>query len=218
MLLVAVYPDSVSFGSRHHSQFDRLAMQTVHVDLGPRSYDIEIGSGNLANVVQFCRRRATTTPMPSSSPMPTSIELYAEPVGDRTARDQGCEVDLLIVDAGEQSKSIDVATELWEQMLDEGADRKVRSSSRSAAAWSATWPDSSPPRLPAGCAFVQVPTTLLAQVDSSVGGKVGINLPGAKNMVGAFWQPRGVLVDVDVLASLPEREFARAWPRSSSTA
>ena len=58
-----------------------------------------------------------------------------------------------------------------------------------------------------GVDFIQVPTTLLAQVDSSVGGKVGINLPGAKNMVGAFWQPCGVTIDVDVLKTLPDREY-----------
>src|SRR5690606_25341914 len=59
-----------------------------------------------------------------------------------------------------------------------------------------------------GIPYFQIPTTLLAQVDSSVGGKVGINLSESKNMVGAFWQPSGVLIDVDVLASLPDRELA----------
>ena len=58
-----------------------------------------------------------------------------------------------------------------------------------------------------GVAFVQVPTTLLAHVDSSVGGKVGVNLPQAKNMVGAFWQPRGVLIDIAALDTLPDREY-----------
>ena len=58
-----------------------------------------------------------------------------------------------------------------------------------------------------GISFAQVPTTLLAQVDSSVGGKVGVNLPQAKNMVGAFWQPAAVLVDTQTLQTLPEREY-----------
>ncbi len=58
-----------------------------------------------------------------------------------------------------------------------------------------------------GLRFCQVPTTLLAQVDSSVGGKTGVNLPGAKNMVGAFWQPSFVLIDTDVLTTLPTREY-----------
>ncbi len=179
-------------------------MQNVHVDLGPRSYDIEIGDGNLPRVVQF----VDTEQDDAHAVIITDAnvdELYAEPVANALA-EQGCEVDLLIVDAGEQSKSIDVAAELWERMLEEGTDRK----STVVAVGGGVVGDLSgfvAATFARGLNFVQVPTTLLAQVDSSVGGKVGINLPGAKNMIGSFWQPRGVLIDVNVLQSLPEREF-----------
>ncbi len=179
-------------------------MPTVHVNLGPRSYDIEIGAGNLARVAQFL----DTGQDDAHAVIITDAnvdDLYAEPVASALA-EQGCEVDVLIVDAGEQSKSIDVAVELWERMLDEGTDRK----SAVVAVGGGVVGDLAgfvAATFARGLPFVQLPTTLLAQVDSSVGGKVGINLPGAKNMVGAFWQPRGVLVDVNVLQSLPEREF-----------
>ena len=88
-----------------------------------------------------------------------------------------------------------------------GGRPKDRSSWPSAAAWWAIWPASSPRLSPAGLRFFQVPTSLLAQVDSSVGGKVGINLPEAKNMVGAFHQPAGVLIDTATLATLPANEY-----------
>ena len=179
-------------------------MPTVHVDLGPRSYDIEIGAGNLACVVQFVDVEHDDAHAVIITDANVD-EFYSEPVCHAFA-EQGCEVDLLIVDAGEPSKSVEVATELWERMLELGSDRKsvVVAVGGGVVGDLAGFVAATFAR---GLAFVQVPTTLLAQVDSSVGGKVGINLPGAKNMVGAFWQPRGVLVDVDVLGTLPEREF-----------
>ena len=69
-----------------------------------------------------------------------------------------------------------------------------------------------------GVAFIQVPTTLLAQVDSSVGGKTGVNHPQGKNLIGAFHQPQIVLIDTSTLATLPQGSCGPAWPRSSSTA
>jgi 3-dehydroquinate synthase len=99
-----------------------------------------------------------------------------------------------------------VASDLWEELLDHGADRKtvVVALGGGVVGDLAGFVAATFAR---GLRFVQIPTTLLAQVDSSVGGKVGINLEKAKNMVGAFWQPCGVLIDVDVLQSLPAREY-----------
>ncbi len=179
-------------------------METVHVNLGPRSYDIEIGSGNLTDVVKFCdayEEDAHAVIITDSNVDP----LYSEPVGD-ALQEAGAQVDILVAEAGEQSKSSDVAADLWEQLLDQGADRKtvVVALGGGVVGDLAGFVAATFTR---GLRFVQVPTTLLAQVDSSVGGKVGINLPGGKNMVGAFWQPRGVVIDVAVLDSLPEREY-----------
>lgn len=174
------------------------------VALGDRSYDIEIGSGNLRRFPQFLRERCQTD---HAVVITDSVvdSLYADKLGDHLVED-GWEVHLLVVDAGEQSKSVEVMQSLWETMLAEGADRKsvVVAVGGGVVGDLAGFAAASFAR---GLPFVQVPTTLLAQVDSSVGGKVGINLPDAKNMVGAFWQPRGVLIDVDVLGTLPEREY-----------
>lgn len=179
-------------------------METVHVNLGPRSYDIEIGSGNLADVVRFCDADAEDAHAVVITDSNVD-ELYSEPVGD-ALQEAGAQVDILVIEAGEQSKCAEVAADLWEQLLDQGADRKtvVVALGGGVVGDLAGFVAATFGR---GLRFVQVPTTLLAQVDSSVGGKVGINLPGAKNMVGAFWQPRGVVIDVAVLESLPEREF-----------
>jgi 3-dehydroquinate synthase len=179
-------------------------MEKVHVNLGPRSYDIEIGSGNLKDVAKFCDAEQDDAHAVIITDSNVD-ELYSEPVGD-ALQEAGAQVDILVADAGEQSKSPDVAADLWEQLLDQGADRKtvVIALGGGVVGDLAGFVAATFTR---GLRFVQVPTTLLAQVDSSVGGKVGVNLPGGKNMVGAFWQPRGVVVDVAVLGTLPKREF-----------
>ncbi|HEY3392111.1 MAG TPA: 3-dehydroquinate synthase [Lacipirellulaceae bacterium] len=179
-------------------------MPTVHVNLGPRSYDIEIGSGNLRETARFCDAEAEDAHAVIITDANVD-DLYTEPVADSLV-EAGAEVDILSVEAGEQSKAPEVAAELWEQMLDQGADRKsvVVALGGGVVGDLAGFVAATFAR---GLRFVQVPTTLLAQVDSSVGGKVGVNLPGGKNLVGAFWQPRGVVIDVDVLDTLPQREF-----------
>jgi 3-dehydroquinate synthase len=120
--------------------------------------------------------------------------------------ESGLDVDLVVIESGEESKSVDVADQLWTQMLEVGADRKtlVIAVGGGVVGDLAGFVAATYAR---GLGFLQVPTTLLAQVDSSVGGKVGVNLPGAKNMVGAFWQPLGVLIDTEVLKTLPAREY-----------
>lgn len=180
------------------------AVQTVRVALFERGYDIEIGSGTLAALPEFLRARSQSDHVAIVTDENVD-ELYADAAGDALV-EAGWEVDVLVVDPGEATKNTSVADDLWQALLAEGADRQtlivaigggvVGDLAGFVAACFAR-----------GLDFFQVPTTLLAQVDSSVGGKVGVNLPGAKNMVGAFWQPRGVLIDVDVLASLPDREY-----------
>jgi 3-dehydroquinate synthase len=179
-------------------------MPKVHVNLGPRSYDIEIGSGNLREAVKFCDAEQEDAHAIIITDENVD-KLYSEAVGD-ALQESGAQIDVLIVEPGEQSKAPEVAIDLWEQVLDQGADRKsvVVALGGGVVGDLAGFVAATFGR---GLRFVQIPTTLLAQVDSSVGGKVGINLPGGKNMVGAFWQPRGVLVDVDVLQTLPMREY-----------
>ena len=175
----------------------------VFVPLGERSYTIEIGTGNLTRVASLVADRGSThvvviTDQHVEDP-------HAATVAAALAA-QHIDVDLVVIEAGETSKTVETAQELWEKLLDLGADRKTVVAAVGggvigdlAGFVAATYAR--------GLAFLQVPTTLLAQVDSSVGGKVGVNLPGAKNMVGAFWQPIGVLIDTDVLETLPLREY-----------
>lgn len=176
----------------------------VRVSLSERSYDIAITSGGLSSVEQFIGQRCAyshAVVISDTNVMP----LYGEVLANRLRNSVG-RVDMLTVPAGEASKSVTQLNALWESLLTAPADRKsvVIAVGGGVVGDLAGFAAASFAR---GLRFVQVPTTLLAQVDSSVGGKVGINLPHAKNMVGAFWQPAFVLIDTEVLPSLPAREY-----------
>ncbi|MGO8690232.1 MAG: 3-dehydroquinate synthase [Thermoguttaceae bacterium] len=180
------------------------ATQTVRVDLAERGYDIEIGSGNLPQAGPFLTDRGKV-----SHAVLITDENVQEPHALRVAESlsgRKVAVDLVAVKPGEPSKSIDVAASLWEGMLQLNADRRtvVVAVGGGVVGDLAGFIAATFAR---GLRFLQIPTTLLAQVDSSVGGKVGINLPAAKNMVGAFHQPLGVLIDTATLETLPPREY-----------
>jgi 3-dehydroquinate synthase len=177
---------------------------TVPVRLAERSYDILIGTGALAEVgPAVCAKQTVTHAVVITD---ANIETtHATRVVESLAV-QDIRVDMLVVEPGESTKSIDMCDELWQQMLRCSADRKtiVVAVGGGVVGDLAGFIAASFAR---GLAFVQVPTTLLAQVDSSVGGKVGVNLPKAKNMVGAFWQPIVVYIDTAVLSTLDDRQY-----------
>ena len=179
-------------------------MRVVNVPLGQRSYSILVGPGLLPRLGEQCRklnlgRRCAIITDKNVAPR------FAKAAAG-SLRDAGFEPALIIVPAGERAKSLKSAAACFDQLA---AHRLERGSfivalgggvvGDLAGFVAATYLR--------GIAFVQVPTTLLAQVDSSVGGKVGVNLRAGKNLVGAFHQPRLVLCDLTTLRSLPPREF-----------
>jgi len=177
----------------------------VPVSLGPRSYNIAVGNNSLHDTGA---QLAAFQPV-SSAVILTDANVLHFGYADRVAAsiaDAGIPAHVFSVASGEQSKTIETANSLWETLLEDGTDRKsvlvavgggvVGDLGGFVAATYAR-----------GIRFFQVPTTLLAQVDSSVGGKVGIDLTAAKNMVGAFHQPLGVLIDTETLQTLPEKEY-----------
>ena len=180
-------------------------MHTVDVALGQRSYQILVGSGLLA---EAGRHIAAVLP-PGRALIITDDSvagIYLDPVA-RSLSAAGFAVSSATVPAGEQSKSFDQLARLCDECFRAGLERRSLIVALGggvigdlAGFVAATYLR--------GIPFVQAPTTLLAQVDSSIGGKTGINLPGGKNLVGAFHQPALVLADVAALATLDDRQFS----------
>lgn len=183
--------------------------QIVQVPIGDRSYPIKI-TGQLAGTTDVIADRLDDL----SHALVISDEAVADPWANQLCEtlsglkrgQDAIRVASTTVPSGEPSKSLAEFERLLEWVLEHGGDRRsvVFAVGGGVAGDLAGYVAASFAR---GIRFVQVPTTLLAMVDSSVGGKTGINLPGAKNMVGAFWQPAAVLIGTEVLSTLPDRSY-----------
>ena len=181
---------------------DSTLLASLEVDLGERSYPIHIGQ-RLIDDGGLIRPF-----IPSSQVMIVTNEtvgpLYLERL---RAALSGLQVEAVVLPDGEQYKNLEILNRIFDALLEKRFDRGctlvalgggvVGDMTGFAAAC-----------YQRGVNFIQVPTTLLSQVDSSVGGKTGVNHPLGKNMIGAFYQPKAVIIDIDTLNTLPDRELS----------
>ena len=185
--------------------------QLVHVDLGPRSYSIRICSEQLPSISEAAtdwleaRFGASSTGHSALVVTDRNVSRHAAPVLS-SLESGGWRTECVELEPGEPTKSLDVISTLYDHMVRMQADRRttVLAVGGGVIGDAAGFLASTYGR---GVPFIQVPTTLLADVDSSVGGKVGINHPSAKNLIGAFYQPLGVFIDTSVLNTLPDRDY-----------
>lgn len=177
--------------------------ETIAVELADRRYDVRIGTGLLddAGIWRSVVAGRRVLVVSDSNVAPRYGEALCKALAGASR------VEPFVIAAGEASKTLDTCAQLFDRLAALGAGRDALIvalgggvigdlAGFAAACWMR------------GIDFVQVPTTLLAMVDSSVGGKTGVNLPQGKNLVGAFHQPVAVFADVDTLATLPPRELA----------
>ena len=169
------------------------------------SYPILIGAGDWTALAAEVARHFQPTQVVVAMDQ-TVAALYGAAVTDALANLR-CPVGQLTCPAGEASKSTEMATQWWQGLAARAVDRKALIVALGGGVVGDLCGFVAATYL-RGLRFVQIPTTLLAQVDSSVGGKVGINLPAGKNLVGNFWQPSLVWIDPTVLRTLSDREFS----------
>lgn len=177
--------------------------RTIQVDLGERSYDILVGTGTLDASASY--RGLPRTGRAVVVTNETLAPLYGDRLRDRL-RDDGADVQIIVLPDGEEHKVWSSVQAVLDAMLSTRCDRKtvVHALGGGVIGDIAGFAAACYMR---GVRYVQIPTTLLAQVDSSVGGKTGINHPAGKNLIGAFHQPSRVVIDLDLLDSLPSRQF-----------
>lgn len=177
------------------------------VTAGSASYPIHVGAGVLARLGEFVREWARGAVWLLADAR--AAELYGD-LALRALREAGLSAALRVIPSGEASKDLAVATDVFRWLAAQRAERRdiIVALGGGVTGDLAGFVAATFLR---GLALVHVPTTLLAMTDSAIGGKTGVNLPEGKNLVGAFHQPRLVLADVDVLRTLPEREYRAGW-------
>jgi 3-dehydroquinate synthase len=179
-------------------------MRKIRVELGDRSYNVVIDHTILGDIgttlekFEFSRRLAVVS-------NPTVYGLYGAIVS-RSIKDGGFDLTEIILPDGEKYKDLPTVQKIYDGLLKTKLDRRsaIIALGGGVIGDIAGFAASTYMR---GIDFIQIPTTLLAQVDSSVGGKTGVNHELGKNMIGTFWQPRLVWVDIITLSTLPRREF-----------
>ncbi|CAH2032165.1 3-dehydroquinate synthase [Trichlorobacter ammonificans] len=179
-------------------------MRTVSIQLGSRSYDIRIGSALLSGTGAACSARGLAGRAAVIS-NPTVAPLYAGTVVASLAA-AGFAPLLIEIPDGEEFKTAATLDDVYDRLIEAGVDRHdfIVALGGGVVGDLAGFAAATYLR---GIPFVQIPTTLLAQVDSSVGGKTGIDHPRGKNLIGAFYQPSLVLADLDTLRTLSERHY-----------
>lgn len=183
-------------------------MAVIPVELAGRSYEVRVASGLLGDLAEQCGAMLRKTRVPIVTD--TNVARFWRETVDTSLKSAGFEPRWLTLEAGEGTKSWAVLERVLDWLLAEEVERGdhvlalgggvIGDLTGFAAAI-----------LKRGCGFIQLPTTLLAQVDSSVGGKTAINTVAGKNLVGAFHQPSLVLADLDTLGTLPAREMGAGY-------
>lgn len=189
-------------------------MITVNVDLGERAYPINIGTGLIARTELFAPHIAgnSVTIVTNTTVDPLygdTLRAALAPLGKR--------VTTVVLPDGEAHKTWQTLNLIFDALFGAQADRKTTLIALGGGVVGDMTGFAAASYM-RGVPFIQVPTTLLSQVDSSVGGKTGINHPLGKNMIGAFYQPQAVIADIGALATLPERELAAGLAEVIKTA
>jgi 3-dehydroquinate synthase len=179
-------------------------MQTLNVALGDRSYPIHIGSDLLskAELILPHLKRKQVAIVTNTTVAPLYLDMIADPL-----KANGIDVIAIILPDGEAYKNSETLNLIYDALLKHRCERTTTLIALGGGVIGDLTGYAAATYL-RGVPFIQVPTTLLSQVDSSVGGKTGINHPLGKNMIGAFYQPQVVLADIATLNTLPKRELA----------